>query len=36
MTPPAPVDLVPAMELLTVLADDGHVVEVEPPMTPFI
>ena len=36
MPPPAPVEPVPAMEVPPVLADDEDVVEVQPPMTPFI
>jgi hypothetical protein len=36
MPPPAIVDPVAAVELPSGLADNEDVVEVEPPMTPFI
>jgi hypothetical protein len=36
MAPPTPVDPVPAMEVLPMLAGDEDIIEVQPPMTPFI
>jgi hypothetical protein len=36
MPPLTPVEPIPAMEVPSVLADEEDVVEVQPPMTPFI